>query len=87
MMNKVYFNKIYSNLSIFNCCYLDIEIPIATVDTDLESAIEQSNKINGNTKMSKSLAPYVYIDHEKTVTLKDIVNERLQQQKARRMEN
>jgi len=34
---------------------------------------------------SSKTAPYFYIDHEKTTTLKEIANERLQQQ-ARRME-
>jgi hypothetical protein len=35
---------------------------------------------------SSTTAPYVYIDHEKTTTLKEIANERLQQQQARRIE-
>jgi hypothetical protein len=34
---------------------------------------------------SSTTAPYVYIDHQKTTTLKEIANERLQQQ-ARRIE-
>lgn len=41
---------------------------------------------NSTSKSLSSSVPYVYIDHEKTTTLKDIVNERLQQQQARRIE-
>ena len=37
---------------------------------------------------SSSNTPYVYIDHEKTTTLKEIVHERLQQhQQARRLDS
>jgi hypothetical protein len=35
---------------------------------------------------TSTTTPYVYIDHEKTTTLKEIANERLQQQQARRVE-
>jgi hypothetical protein len=35
---------------------------------------------------SSTTGPYVYIDHEKTTTLKEIADERLQQQQTRRIE-
>jgi hypothetical protein len=53
------------------------------------STINQNNSPVGTTLTSESskTAPYVYIDHAKTTTLKDIANERLQhQQQTRRIE-
>ncbi|CAF2395354.1 unnamed protein product [Rotaria sp. Silwood2] len=44
-----------------------------------------STTTNSTSKSSSTTVPYVYIDHEKTITLKEIANERLQQQ-ARRIE-
>lgn len=53
----------------------------------------KSNKTGANTprltttsipESAPTTTPYVYIDHEKTTTLKDIAHERLQQQQARR---
>jgi hypothetical protein len=56
----------------------------------------KSNKISANNpsvptttlvpESTSITTPYVYIDHEKTTTLKDIANERLQQQQARRID-
>ncbi|CAF3175849.1 unnamed protein product [Rotaria socialis] len=53
-----------------------------------QSDSNQTNTSLKTNSISKSLstAPYVYIDHEKTTTLKEIANERLQQQQARRIE-
>ncbi|CAF0815482.1 unnamed protein product [Rotaria sp. Silwood1] len=60
-----------------------------------QSNLNQTNTINRNnsspttnsiSKLSSTTTePYVYIDHEKTITLKEIANERLQQH-ARRIE-
>ncbi|CAF0778150.1 unnamed protein product [Rotaria sordida] len=52
------------------------------------STINRNNSLattNSISKSSSTTVPYVYIDHEKTITLKEIANERLQQQ-ARRIE-
>jgi hypothetical protein len=35
---------------------------------------------------SSVMTPYLYIDHEKTTTLKEIAEQRLQQQNSRRIE-
>lgn len=46
-----------------------------------------NNPSTSTTLVSESIStPYVYIDHEKTTTLKDIASERLQQQQARRID-
>ncbi len=53
------------------------------------STINQNNPSTRDSLISESsstTAPYVYIDHEKTTTVKDIAYERLQQQQARRVE-
>ncbi|CAF1106125.1 unnamed protein product [Rotaria magnacalcarata] len=67
-------------LSFFN--------PHQQSDSNQINTVNQNNtplKTNSISK-SSSTAPYVYIDHEKTTTLKEIANERLQQQQARRIE-
>ena len=52
-----------------------------------KTTISTNNPSTSSALVSESIStPYVYIDHEKTTTLKDIASERLQQQQARRID-
>jgi hypothetical protein len=52
-----------------------------------KTTISTNNPSTSIALVSESIStPYVYIDHEKTTTLKDIATERLQQQQARRID-
>lgn len=68
--------------SIFNHPQLSNQSKTQTKNQN--NALLTSNSI---LKTSSTNTPYVYIDHEKTITLKEIANERLlQHQQARRVE-
>jgi hypothetical protein len=71
-------------LSLFNHHHQHKSSKTSTINQNNPST--RDSLISESSSSSSTTAPYVYIDHEKTTTLKDIANERLQQQQARRVE-